>query len=254
MARLTVSASKHATRPGLAIALTLLAGGLAEAACRDVNFEGRDYTACDFDPTQAKLEVFNLDQNGEPFRYFQSLARELAIEGKRLSFAMNAGMFDDNQRPIGLYVEDGKQLKKLNRRNGGGNFHLKPNGVFWIEGGKAAVSETEAYLKSDVKPMFASQSGPMLVINGKIHPKFSETGVSRKMRNGVGVDAEGRVTFVISENAVTFWEFAKLFRDELNSRNALFFDGSVSSLYAPDVGRNDGFLPLGPMVGAYEMR
>ena len=232
----------------------MLAGGMAEASCRDVNFESRDYTACGFDPAQDKLEVFNLDQNDEPFRYFQSLARELAVEGKRLTFAMNAGMFDDNQRPIGLYVEDGKQIKKLNRRNGGGNFHLKPNGVFWIAGAKAGVMETEAYAKSDIKPGFASQSGPMLVINGKIHPKFSETGVSRKLRNGVGVDAAGRVTFVISENAVTFWEFAKLFRDHLNARNALFFDGSVSSLYAPDVGRNDGFLPLGPMVGAFEMR
>ena len=105
-------ANKPTKRLGLAIATWVLAFGAAEAACRDVSFESRDYTVCGFDPAQDKLEVFNLDQNGEPFRYFQGLSRELAIEGKRLTFAMNAGMFDENQRPIGLYVEDGKQIKK----------------------------------------------------------------------------------------------------------------------------------------------
>ncbi len=165
--------------------------------------------------------------------YISSLASELKSQNQNLLFAMNAGMFDENQRPIGLYIEDGVQSKKLNRRAGGGNFHLKPNGVFYVKDGKPAVVETEAFAKSGVKPDFATQSGPMLVINGKIHPKFSPTGTSRKLRNGVGIDDKGTVTFVISENAVTFWEFASLFKDDLASRNALFFDGSVSSLYAP---------------------
>ncbi len=167
---------------------------------------------------------------------------------------MNAGMFDENQRPIGLYVEDGKQAKKLNRRNGAGNFHLKPNGVFYISNGKPGVLDSEAFAKSGIKPQFASQSGPMLVINGEIHPKFSATGTSRKIRNGVGINADGNAVFAISDTAVTFHEFASLFRDQLMCRNALFFDGSVSGLYAPELGRNDGFLPLGPMVGAYEMK
>ena len=167
---------------------------------------------------------------------------------------MNAGMFDENQRPIGLYVEDGKQAKKLNRRNGAGNFHLKPNGVFYIVDGKPAVLDSESYARSGIKPQFASQSGPMLVINGEIHPKFSATGTSRKIRNGVGINADGNAVFAISDTAVTFHEFASLFRDQLMCRNALFFDGSVSGLYAPELGRNDGFLPLGPMVGAYEMK
>ncbi len=200
------------------------------------------------------LEVRNLDGNDEPYRYLGSLALAVAQDGRKLLFAMNAGMFDENQRPIGYYVENGKQMKKLNRRNGGGNFHLKPNGVFYIKDGKPGVMETDAFAKSGMKPDFASQSGPMLVINSKIHPKFSETGISRKLRNGVGIDAAGRAYFVISENAVTFWEFATLFRDELKTDNALFFDGSVSSLYAPEINRNDGFLPLGPMVGAVEIK
>jgi uncharacterized protein YigE (DUF2233 family) len=215
---------------------------------------GQRYTNCSFIASEKAIEVFNLDRNGEPFRYLSSLAAELAQDGKTLVFAMNAGMYDVNQRPIGLYVEDGKQAKKLNRRGGAGNFHLKPNGVFFVKNGKPGVLDTDSYAKTGLKPEFASQSGPMLVINGKIHPKFSPNGTSRKIRNGVGVDDAGTVHFVISENAVTFWEFASLFKDDLKVKNALFFDGTVSALYAPEAGRNDGFLPLGPMVGAYEMR
>lgn len=226
----------------------------AQAECRQLQSQNQRFTACSLKRDGVKLEVFNLNAEGEPYRYLSVLAQDLKSQNANLLFAMNAGMYDENQRPIGLYVEDGIQSKKLNRRGGGGNFHLKPNGVFYVKDGKPAVAETEAYAKSGVKPDFATQSGPMLVINGKIHPKFSPTGTSRKLRNGVGIDAQGTVTFVISDNAVTFWEFASLFKDDLGAQNALFFDGSVSSLYAPEINRNDGFLPIGPIVGAIELK
>ncbi len=226
----------------------------AVAGCEMIQAQNQRFTACSYGRDEVTLEVFNLNAEAEPYRYLSVLAQDLKSNGRNLVFAMNAGMFDENQRPIGLYVEDGAQTKKLNRRGGGGNFHLKPNGVFYVKDGKPAVVETEAFAKSGVKPDFATQSGPMLVINGKIHPKFSPTGTSRKIRNGVGIDDRGKITFVISENAVTFWEFASLFKDDLKSSNALFFDGSVSSLYAPDVSRYDGFFPVGPMVGAIEIK
>lgn len=225
----------------------------AQAGCEQLVAQNQRFTACSYGRNEARLEVFNLNDEGQPYGYLATLAQSLRGQNQTLLFAMNAGMYDENQRPIGLYVEDGQQSKKLNRRGGGGNFHLKPNGVFYVKDGKPFVVETEIFAKSGVKPDFATQSGPMLVINGKIHPKFSPNGTSRKLRNGVGIDDQGKVTFVISENAVTFWEFASLFKDDLKATNALFFDGSVSSLYAPDINRNDGFLPLGPMVGAIKI-
>lgn len=229
--------------------LAVVAAPGAEAACAGQTFDNNRYTVCTFDPAKDDIRLFNLDDTGEPYRFFQALADGLARQRKTLLFAMNAGMFDDVQRPIGLYVEGGQQAKRLNRRSGAGNFHLKPNGVFYVDGGAAGVMETEAFAKSGLKPAFATQSGPMLVIDGAIHPKFSASGTSRKTRNGVGVNSKGQAVFAISENAVTFHEFARLFRDELQCANALFFDGTVSSLYAPEIGRHDGFLPLGPMVG-----
>jgi prepilin-type processing-associated H-X9-DG protein len=126
--------------------------------------------------------------------------------------------------------------------------------VFYVKGGRLGVVATEAYAKMNLEPDFATQSGPMLVIEGEIHPKFSETGTSFKRRNGVGMVGDHTAVFAISENAVNFYDFAIFFRDGLNCANALFLDGSVSSLYSPELGRNDQFLPLGPMVGAVELR
>jgi hypothetical protein len=91
------------------------------------------------------------------------------------------------------------RFKKANRRDGPGNFHLKPNGVFFIDGEKGGVMETEAFLASGLEPRYASQSGPMLVIDGEIHPKFSEDGTSFQRRNGVGSPDPHTLVFAISE-------------------------------------------------------
>ena len=218
------------------------------------SFEDNGYIVCRIDLHDMRLETYNLDNAGVPLASFDALAADLKAEGKELRFAMNAGMFDANLKPIGLYIEDGTQSKKLNTRNGYGNFHLKPNGVFYVEGESLGVMASEEYVKSGVKPDFATQSGPMLVINGVIHPKFSETGTSYKRRNGVGMVDDHTAIFVITENAVNFYAFAKFFRDGLKCANALFFDGSISSLFSPDLGRDDGFVQLGPMVGAVNLR
>ena len=226
----------------------------AGALCSHFGYDGNAYTVCRIDLRETRLELFNLDGQGVPLGSFGTLAESLSAEGKELGFAMNAGMFDEALKPIGLYVEKGTEAKKLNRRDGYGNFHVKPNGVFYIKGDQVGVAATEAYVKLNEKPDFATQSGPMLVIDGKIHPRFSQTGMSHKMRNGVGMLDAHTAIFVISENAVNFYDFAKMFRDGLKCANALFFDGTISSLYSPELGRNDGFAPLGPMVGAVKLK
>jgi uncharacterized protein YigE (DUF2233 family) len=226
----------------------VLACGQVWAACAAQSYAENSYTVCTVDVSREKLALYNLGDDGQPYRYFTALETALKAHGQTLEFAMNAGMYDENQRPIGLYVENGKTLKKLNRRNGGGNFHLKPNGVFYVAGGKAGVLDTDAFVKRGMKVDYASQSGPMLVVNGQIHPKFSATGTSLKRRNGVGIVGESTLVFAISENPVNFFDFAAFFRDSVGAKNALFLDGSVSSLYSAELSRNDGFLPLGPMV------
>ena len=48
---------------------------------------------------------------------------------------------------------------------------------------------------------------------------------------------------------MSFYEFGTLFRDGLKMPNALFFDGNVSRLFAPEVGRTDIGRTLGPLIG-----
>jgi prepilin-type processing-associated H-X9-DG protein len=235
----------------LALTLTCLP---AWAGCAPVSHDGASYTVCEFDPTKDTVRLFNLDAQGIPLGNFGALAQMVEQGGEQLVFAMNAGMYGTDLKPIGLYIENAMQSKRLNRRAGAGNFHLKPNGVFYLDGATAGVADTDTYVKRGIKPSFATQSGPMLVINGKIHPKFSETGESEKIRNGVGMRDDGRIVFALSETPVNFYAFASLFKDTYGCKNALFFDGSVSSLYSRELGRNDGLVPLGPMVGVVEMK
>lgn len=233
------------------LALLVLLGGAANswAACTGMEFQGRRFTACIFDLAKDPVGLFNLDSNGQPYGFFTTLNDTLARQGKSLKFAMNGGMYDEALKPIGLYIEGGKLLHKLNRRNGAGNFQLKPNGVFYVTGATGGVMETEAYARSGINPDYATQSGPMLVIDGALHPKFSENGTSAKYRNGVGAIDGSHVVFAISDQPVTFYDFALFFRDGLKTRNALFLDGSISSLYAPELSRNDQLRAVGPIIG-----
>jgi uncharacterized protein YigE (DUF2233 family) len=231
--------------------LLLLCGmAIAEAApCGDLKQNGRSFTICRFDPKKDDLRLFWRAPNGVTLGSFEAAAATLK-PGEQLVFAMNAGMYDPDRAPVGLYVEKGVELHRANTRSGAGNFHLKPNGVFFLGGGQAGVMETGHFLTQRPRVDYATQSGPMLVWNGKIHPKIHADGISAKTRNGVGVDRDGRVVFAIANEPVTFYEFASLFRDALSCDNALFLDGSVSALFAADLGRNDFTLPMGPMVGA----
>ena len=142
-----------------------------------------------------------------------------------------------------------ERLKTLNTADGEGNFHMKPNGVFFGTGDKWEIRTTDDFLANvSDRPEFGTQSGPMLLIDGKVHPEITEDGPSRLIRNGVGVDEKGRAHFVISNAPLSFGKFARFFRDELKTPNALYLDGSVSALWNPATGRTDGGAAIGPIL------
>jgi uncharacterized protein YigE (DUF2233 family) len=218
--------------------------------CRPMTHEGNGYVVCAVDLRRYELKLFWKAPDGEAYASFDRLTQT----ERGLVFAMNAGMYHKDWSPVGLYVESGHELKRANTANGPGNFHMKPNGVFYATADRAGVLETGRFLRQKPRAEIATQSGPMLVIDGKIHPKISEDGVSRKMRNGVGVRDPHTAIFAISDGPVTFGEFARLFKDGLGTPNALFLDGSVSSLHDPARNRSDARWPMGPIIGAVEKR
>ena len=239
---------------GLLILLIRAPATFAESApCRAITHEGSDYTVCEIDLRHQVVKFFWKRPNGQPYGYLSSLPQSLGNRSGPLLFATNAGMYHPHYRPVGLYVENGRELVRANTKPGPGNFHMKPNGVLYVAGEFAGVVETGSFLKQKPRADFATQSGPMLVINGRLHPRFARHGGSRKYRIGVGSQDPSTLVFAISESAISFGEFARLFRDKLRSKNALFLDGGgATSFYSPALGRNSNLVPLGPMIGVYE--
>jgi uncharacterized protein YigE (DUF2233 family) len=221
----------------------------ARAACAPKIFDSAKFTVCTFDPRRDDIRLFLSGPDGKPYGSLAALGTALKAKGETLIFAMNAGMFKQNQLPVGLYVENRRKLHEADTRGGATNFHMKPNGVFWVGDGVVGVTETSRYLANTPGASYATQSGPMLVVDGKIHPKIRRNGTSRNIRNGVGACSGGAVIFAIADEPVTFDAFARLFRDRLGCQNALFLDGAVSSLYAPELNRDDELGPIGPIAG-----
>jgi uncharacterized protein YigE (DUF2233 family) len=238
----------RALRLGALAAASLIAATPAQAQCRAVAHAGVSFTVCEFDVRSAQVELFLDDAAGQKLEHFSRVREHVATRGRRLAFAMNAGMYEEDRRPVGLLRIEGREVRRLNTRSARGNFYLKPNGVFFVDGNRAGVMETTAFARARLTPRFATQSGPMLVIDNAIHPVFKPDSENAKLRNGVGVDGT-RVAFAISEGVVTFHVFATLFRDVLKTPNALFLDGSISRLFAPGLNRDDFGLAMGPIVG-----
>lgn len=229
------------------LCLLFMAPGVAMAGvCRDTSFEGVPYTVCEVAPG-ADLRLFLNGPSGN-LGSFEAVNRQLAAEGKALVFAMNAGMYHPDRSPVGLYVERSAEQAPLVTTSGGGNFGLVPNGVFCI-GPRFRVIETRAFAAERPECSYATQSGPMLVIDGALHPRFLADSPSTYIRNGVGVTPDGRALFAISGRAVNFHSFARFFRDALGTPDALYLDGSISRLFSPELRRNDLGFAMGPIIG-----
>lgn len=220
-----------------------------ESSCRPVIFENSSFTHCLAVPSRHRISTALAGSDGKPLRGFAQLAASRGQNAPAVAFAMNGGMFGEDGQPIGYYVQNSRRTQTLNTRSADGNFYMKPNGVFFGDDTRWQVRTTDNFLAEVTeRPQFGTQSGPMLVVDGKLHPKISSDGESRLIRNAVGVDEEGRAHFVISNAPVSFGKLARLYRDKLKVDNALYLDGNVSALWSPASGRMDSNVPIGPLI------
>jgi len=229
--------------------------------CAPETVENTNYVICTVDPGKADLRLFWKGDDGAPYRSFPGIADAIAAKGKTLVFALNAGMYHEDFSPIGLYVENGEEMRpvasiKAPKTSGPvPNFYKSPNGVFYIGDKGAGILPTATFIKQLPDVRLATQSGPMLVISDRINPIFIIGSSDRTRRSGVGVCADGTVRFAVSDDPVNFHDFARLFRDHLQCADALFLDGGGGAgFYSAELGRSDfswhgGY---GPVFGVVE--
>ncbi len=189
-----------------------------------------DFKTVVIDPDRQQISLHWKNDRGEAWRSLAALKTALEAKGQKVLALMNAGIYDRKYRPLGLHVERGQVLRKLDRRRGGGNFYMKPNGVFYIgRNGAAIVRTSQFHLSDDI--VLATQSGPLLFDRRGIHPAFARKSKYRHYRNAVGVRGDGHVVFVMSKRPVTFWQLAHFLRDDQKCLAGLYMDGFISQLW-----------------------
>jgi uncharacterized protein YigE (DUF2233 family) len=201
---------------------------------------------------ESNLEFFWKDESGNIFGSIGNLKKNIEAKGQKLRFAMNGGMYQENNKPLGLFIQQQKTITPLNtRENAAGNFYIQPNGVFCIATDKKAFVVSTQEFKDDGQIEFATQSGPMLLIDGQINPNFTENSDNLNIRNGVCVLDNTEIVFAISRQKVNFYNFAQHFKN-LGCRNALYLDGFVSRMYLPEKNVADLDGDFGVIIGITE--
>jgi uncharacterized protein YigE (DUF2233 family) len=184
-------------------------------------------------PKKQDLQLYWKDDHGEILQSIEKLKTFVESKNSKLLFAMNGGMYTQDLSPLGLFIQNQKTIKLINTKSGKANFYLKPNGIFYITTDNTPIVCKTTDFINNGKIKYATQSGPMLIIDGKIHPSFKEGSISLNIRNGVGILPDNKVVFAMSKKEINLYDFAKYFQN-LGCKNALYLDGFVSRTYLPE--------------------
>ncbi|WP_298137390.1 phosphodiester glycosidase family protein [Flavobacterium sp.] len=191
-----------------------------------------DFVTYSVNTSKSKLSFYWKNNDHEIFGSIDKLRNWLSKNNNQLIFATNGGMYKKDQSPQGLFIENGIEKTPIDTSNAKGNFYMKPNGIFYLtNSNKAFVCKTEDF-HNDKSIKFATQSGPMLVIDGQIHNAFNKKSTNLNIRNGVGILPNNEVLFAMSKKEINFYEFADFFKSK-GCKNALYLDGFVSRTYCP---------------------
>jgi uncharacterized protein YigE (DUF2233 family) len=197
------------------------------------------YVVIRVDLNAALIKLLWRNPAGVPYSSLGEASRQL---GGDLLALTNAGIYSEKHAPEGLHLEGGMTLSPLNLEHGDGNFYWKPNGVFYVTDEGAGIIEAEKFNSLNERGGMheATQSGPLLVIDGEVNDNLKPDSRSLYVRNEIGVKSAREVYILISEDEVSLHDFASVLTQQLHCRNALYLDGCVSQLYLP---ARDSYIP-----------
>lgn len=242
---------KHKRKILFLFALILLTAGLIAFTAKE-NSISEKILAYTVDAKTQNVNLYWKNDKGEILKSIQGLKNYVESKHQTLTFAMNGGMFTQDFSPLGLFIQNGKTLKALNKANADGNFYLKPNGVFYVTADNTPFVCKTSDFSDNGKIKFATQSGPMLVIDGEIHSSFKEGSTNLNIRNGVGILPDNKIVFAISKAEINLYDFAKYFQS-LGCKNALYLDGYVSRMYLLEKNWTQTDGSFGVMIGVTNM-
>ena len=226
---------------------TLNAGFLYE-------FKGVQYQLYILNDTNSILRIHHKDSSGQKLKTIPNIMALLDNQGRSPEMITNAGMYTPEYNPEGLLIENNKRSFPLNTRDSEIflNFYMHPNGVFYQHAkGSFHVCTTDSFKTmsqdSTFMPKLATQSGPMLKINGKIHPKFNWNAKSKKIRSGVGI-YNGLCIFAITRGNSNFYAFASFFTEVFDCKNATYLDGAISKMYDSNLSPDETKGNFGPII------
>ncbi|MGU3375285.1 phosphodiester glycosidase family protein [Chryseobacterium sp. M5A1_1a] len=221
--------------------------------CKEKIQDENTFVVYQVNPKKQNLNFYWKNNKNEILKNIDHLKNEVESKNEKLVFAMNGGMFEPDNSPKGLYIENFKILKSIDTLQGSGNFYLPPNGIFYLtQNNEPGIVETKKY-KQNTEIKYATQSGPMLLTNGKINPVFQKDSKNLNIRNGVGILENGEIILAMSKKEINFYSLAEFFK-ERGCKNALYFDGYVSRTYLPEKNwiQKDG--NFGVIIGVTESK
>lgn len=132
--------------------------------------------------------------------------------------AINAGFFDENYAPLGLRINNHKQYSKIKK--------ISWWGIFYIKNNKPYITNIKNFDHSS-KINFAIQSGPRLIINGKI-PSLKK---GHAERSAMGINDKKEVILLVTENSpISTTTLAKTMKAyPINCQYAINLDGGSST-------------------------
>ncbi len=148
------------------------------------------------------------------------------------------GFYDNGGNHIGLLQKEGQQISGIDIASSGkGNFYLVPNGVLSFDSLTIQITESKEYNTRTLQEENSIQSGPLLIMNGKLHPKLNLFSPNKHGRSAICTITQNNerfILFVTALDPVNMYTFSVLIKQRFNCDFALLVgSGNTCTNFSP---------------------